>query len=65
MANRKVPSQAASGKDTFSDNLVGIQITDGTSQLTNAVFAVDKTIPERDNKNFKTSPFSDFFTLDD
>ena len=60
----KVPSQAASGADTFSDSLVGVQITDGSSQLTNTNFAIEKVIPERDSKNFKTSPFSDFFTLD-
>ena len=65
MAKYKVPSQAANGSQTFSDNLVGVQITDGSSQLTNTNFALDKTIPERDAKNFKTNPFSDFLTLDD
>jgi hypothetical protein len=65
MATRyKVPSQAASGADTFSDSLVGVQITDGTSQLTNTNFAVDRVVPERDSKNFKTNPFSDYLTLD-
>jgi hypothetical protein len=60
----KVPSAAANGAQTFSDSLVGVQITDGTSQLTNTNFALDKVIVEKDNKNFKTSPFSDFLTLD-
>lgn len=60
----KVPSQAANGLQTFSDSLVGVQITDGSSQLTNTNFALDRIIPERDNKKFKTSPFSDFLTLD-
>ena len=60
----KVPSQAASGADTFSDSLVGVQITDGSSQLTNTNFAIDRTLPERDTKEFKTIPFSDFLTLD-
>jgi hypothetical protein len=64
MARYKVPSQAASGGDTFSDSLVGVQITDGSSQLTNTNFALDRTIPEKDSKNFRTSPFSDFLTLD-
>jgi hypothetical protein len=32
--------------------------------LTNTNFALDKVIPEKDSKNFKTSPFSDFLTLD-
>ena len=65
MANRKVPSQAASGADTFSDSLVGRQITDGSSQLTNTNFTIDRTIPEKDTKKFKSGTFSDFLTLDD
>ena len=60
----KVPSQAASGADTFADNLVGVQITDGSSQMTMTSFAIDNVIPEKDSKKFKTSPFSDFLTLD-
>lgn len=64
MAKRKVPSQAASGFDTFSDSLVGRQITDGTSQLTNTNFALDRVIPEKDSKKFQTAPFSDFITLE-
>lgn len=64
MAKRKVPSQAASGAETFNDNLVGLQITDGSSQLTNAVFAIDNIIPEKDSKVFKTTPFSEFLTLE-
>jgi hypothetical protein len=65
MARRKVPSQAASGADTFSDNLVGVQITTGTGQLTNTNFNLDNPIIQRDPKTFKTNPFSDFLTLDD
>ena len=65
MATRKVPSQAASGFETFSDSIVGRQITDGTSQLTNSNFALDRVIPEQDAKSFKTAPFSDFLTLED
>jgi hypothetical protein len=65
MARRKVPSQAASGAETFSDSLVGRQITDGTSQLTNTNFAIDRLIPEKDSKKFRTTQFSDFLTLDD
>ena len=34
---RKVPSQAK-WKETFNDNLVGNQITDGSSQLTGLTF---------------------------
>lgn len=61
----KVPSQVASGGDTFSDAIVGLQITNGTNQLTNANFELDRIIPEKDNKNFRSEPFSDFLTLDD
>jgi hypothetical protein len=64
VVKRRVPSLAASGNQTFSDSLVGVQITDGSSQLANTNFAVDKIIPEKDSKNFKTSPFSEFLTLD-
>ena len=65
MAKRKVPSQAASGRETFNDNLVGNQITDGSSQLTATNFSVEKTLPQRDSKKFKTNPFSEYLTLDD
>ena len=65
MAKRKVPSQAASGRETFNDNLVGNQITNGVSQFTATNFEVEKVLPERDNKNFKTRPFSEFLTLED
>jgi hypothetical protein len=66
MATRyKVPSQAASGNDSFSDDLVGFQITDGSSLMTSTNFTIEKTIPEKDSKNFITQPFSNFLTLDD
>ena len=65
MANYKVPSQAASGADSFSDGLVGNQITNGVNQMTGTNFAIEKTIPEKDSKEFKTQPFSEFLTLDD
>ena len=64
MAKTKVPSQAANGGQTFSDNLVGRQITNGSSALTNTSFDIDKTIPQKDSKNFKNNPFSEFLTLD-
>ena len=62
VVKRVVPSQAASGAETFSDGLVGNQRT--TGNLVNENFTIDKIIPERDAKKFKTSPFSDFLTLD-
>jgi hypothetical protein len=33
--------------------------------LTNTNFALDKVIPEKDSKKFRTTPFSEFLTLDD
>ena len=65
MAKRKVPSQSASGGDTFNDNLVGNQITNGSSQLPATNFSIDKTIPQRDTKSFTSVPFSDFLTIED
>jgi surface protein len=66
MATRRVPpSQAATGADTFSDSLVGFQITDGTSQFTNTNFTIDRSAPERDTRTFSTGQFSEFLTLDD
>ena len=65
MANYKVPSQAANGADTFSDFLIGNQITDGSSQMTGGNFAIEKSIPEKDSKQFVTQPFSNFLTLDE
>jgi hypothetical protein len=60
----KVPSQVRSGVETFSDNLVGVQITDGSSQLTNTTFTIDRVLVEKDSKTFSSKPFSDFLTLD-
>lgn len=65
MAVYKVPGQVASGADTFSDGLVGFQITNGSNQLTNTNFTIDRSIPEKDSKNFTGQPFSPYFTLDD
>ena len=63
MATTKTPNQYASGAETFSDNLVGFQVVDGVSQMTNTSFTVDRIIPEKDSKTFHTQPFSDFLLL--
>jgi len=57
-----IPSQAASGAETFSDGLVGNQRT--TGNIINETFTLEKVIPEKDSKTFTTAPFSDFLTLD-
>ena len=64
MAKTRVPSQYASGKETFNDNLIGFQITDGSSQLTNTVFDFDKTTPQKEDKYIETQSFSEFLSLD-
>lgn len=64
MADITVPNQYSSGDDTFSDNLVGFQIVDGSSQMTATSFTIDRVIPEKDSKNLQTQPFSEFITLD-
>lgn len=64
MGRYKVPSQAASGADSFSDDLVGNQITQGSPLMTGTNFAIEKDIPEKDSKQFITQPFSDYFTWD-
>jgi hypothetical protein len=51
VVKRRVPSLAASGNQTFSDSLVGVQITDGSSQLANTNFAVDKIIDSGNNNS--------------
>lgn len=63
MAKHKYPG--ASGRESISDNLVGRQITDGSSLMTNTSFTVDSTIPDKISKKFKTTDFSDFYTIDD
>src|SRR4051812_33466526 len=67
MSNNKIkcPLPAGSGTNTFSDNLVGNQITTGSSQLTNTNFLFDSTIPEKDDRFFITDDFSKPITLDD
>lgn len=65
MTKKVINSDAASGKDTFSDNLVGRQITNGSSLLTNTNFSVDRLITQRNVKNFKNGNFTEYFTLED
>jgi hypothetical protein len=63
MANYKCPPQKASGAQTFSDYLVGLQLTTGGGlTLGNFQFV---TIPsEKNNRNFITGVFSDPISLE-
>jgi hypothetical protein len=38
----RYPPSPGNGSDTFSDNLVGNQITDGSSQMTMGTFSVEQ-----------------------
>jgi hypothetical protein len=51
------------GVKTFSDNLVGLQITDGGG-LTQGNFEFTTAIYEKSNRKFDTGIFSDAYTLD-
>ena len=51
------------GVKTFSDNLVGLQITDGGG-LTQGNFQFTTAIYEKSNRKFDTGIFSDAYTLE-
>jgi poly(3-hydroxybutyrate) depolymerase len=62
---RRCPPAPGSGTGTFGDSLVGNQITNGSSQLTNENFLFDSQTPEKDDRHFITSDFSKPISLDD
>lgn len=57
------PPQKPSGQSTFSDNLVGLQLTQGGG-LTQGNFEFTESITEKSNRNFITGTFSDPINLD-
>jgi|688.fasta_scaffold27412_2 hypothetical protein len=57
------PPQKPSGERTFSDNLVGLQLTQGGG-LTQGNFEFTESITEKSNRNFITGIFSDPINLD-
>jgi len=57
------PPQTASGFGTFSDNLVGLQLTDGGG-LTQGNFEFTTAITEKQNRTFNIGTFSDPINLD-
>ena len=63
MANFSCPPQRATGAQTFSDYLVGLQLTTGGG-LTLANFKFTSTPTEKDNRNFITGVFSNPISLD-
>jgi len=63
MANYTCPPQRPSGSGTFSDNLVGLQITDGGG-LTQGNFTFTSVITEKTNRNFSVGVFSQPISLE-
>lgn len=57
------PPQKASGNGTFSDNLVGLQITNGGG-LTQGNFEFTTSVTEKSNRDFNTGVFSEPINLD-
>jgi len=64
MAKFTCPPQKASGANTFANNLVGLQLTQGGG-LTFANFISTNPVKEKVNRNFDTGNFSNFISLDD
>lgn len=62
MAKYTCPPQTDSGSGTFSDNLVGLQITDGGG-LTQGNFAFTTSVVQKSNRDFDTGVFSEPITL--
>ena len=62
MAKYTCPPQSDSGSGTFSDNLVGLQITDGGG-LTQGNFAFTTSVVQKSNRDFDTGVFSEPITL--
>jgi hypothetical protein len=62
MAKYTCPPQSDSGSGTFSDNLVGLQITDGGG-LTQGNFAFTTSVVQKTNRSFDTGVFSAPITL--
>ena len=63
MSKYACPPQTGSGQGTFSDNLVGLQLTQGGG-LTQSNFIFTNTITEKVNRNFETGKYSNPINLD-
>ena len=64
MANLICPPSPGNGAGTFSDNLVGYQITDGTSQFTMGNFKVTNSTSAKQNREFEIGVFGGAITLE-
>ena len=60
----RYPPAPPNGEGTFSDNLVGNQWVDGTSQMSNGNFTVTENYESPQQTNFSLGGFSDPITLE-
>ena len=60
----RYPPSPGHGGDTFSDNLVGNQITDGSSQMTMGTFSVEQEYSKQNSLEYQLTSFSDPITLE-
>ena len=59
----RYPPAPPNGSETFSDNLVGNQITDGSSQMTNSTFSFTQDITNPVPVGYEINSFSNPITL--
>ena len=59
----RYPPAPPNGSETFSDNLVGNQITDGSSQMTNSTFSFVQDASNPVSPNYEINSFSNPITL--
>ena len=64
MANLICPPSPGNGAGTFSDKLVGYQITDGTAQFTMGNFSVTNSTSSKQNREFEIGVFGGAITLE-
>ena len=67
MAKKKkfyYPPAPPSGAGTFSDNLVGLQYTEGSPQMTLGNFSISDSSQSKQNRNFNLGGFSGPITLE-
>jgi len=59
----RYPPAPPNGSETFSDNLVGNQITDGSSQMTNSTFSFVQDVSNPTSSGYEINSFSNPITL--
>ena len=58
------PPSPGNGSGTFSDNLVGLQFTQGSPQMTLGNFSITDSSREKNNRDFSFGGFSGPITLE-